>query len=135
VKKDIEIPKSVDVFVAAVKEWNEDFQENSWYAYLINNNNEPLEMAIVVSKAYGTIDGEMRKTGTFRHAFKEIPAKSHLKIELLENNVLQLNNEFVVTYFLNNKLFDKTFVFKTNTINDKALSDIPTMKERGVLLK
>lgn len=134
-KKDIEIPKSVDVFVAAVKEWNEDFQENSWYAYLINNNNEPLEMAIVVSKAYGTIDGEMRKTGTFRHAFKEIPAKSHLKIELLENNVLQLNNEFVVTYFLNNKLFDKTFVFKTNTINDKALSDIPTMKERGVLLK
>lgn len=134
-KKDIEIPKSVDVFVAAVKEWNEDFQENSWYAYLINNNNEPLEMAIVVSKAYGTIDGEMRKTGTFRHAFKEIPAKSHLKIELLENNVLQLNNEFVVTYFLNNKLFDKTFVFKTNTINNKALSDIPTMKERGVLLK
>lgn len=134
-KKDIEIPKSVDVFVAAVKEWNEDFQENSWYAYLINNNNEPLEMAIVVSKAYGTIDGEMRKTGTFRHAFKEIPAKSYLKIELLENNVLQLNNEFVVTYFLNNKLFDKTFVFKTNTINDKALSDIPTMKERGVLLK
>lgn len=134
-KKDIEIPKSVDVFVAAVKEWNEDFQENSWYAYLINNNNEPLEMTIVVSKAYGTIDGEMRKTGTFRHAFKEIPAKSHLKIELLENNVLQLNNEFVVTYFLNNKLFDKTFVFKTNTINGKALSDIPTMKERGVLLK
>lgn len=134
-KKDIEIPKSVDVFVAAVKEWNEDFQENSWHAYLINNNNEPLEMVIVVSKAYGTIDGEMRKTGTFRHAFKEIPAKSHLKIELLENNVLQLNNEFVVTYFLNNKLFDKTFVFKTNTINDKALSDIPTMKERGILLK
>lgn len=134
-KKDIEIPKSVDVFVAAVKEWNEDFQENSWYAYLINNNNEPLEMVIVVSKAYGTIDGEMRKTGTFRHAFKEIPPKSHLKIELLENNVLQLNNEFVVTYFLNNKLFDKTFVFKTNTINNKALSDIPTMKERGVLLK
>ena len=134
-KKDFEIPKSVDVFVAAVKEWNEDFQENSWYAYLINNNNEPLEMTIVVSKAYGTIDGEMRKTGTFRHAFKEIPAKSYLKIELLENNVLQLNNEFVVTYFLNNKLFDKTFVFKTNTINDKALSDIPTMKERGVLLK
>ena len=134
-KKDIEIPKSVDVFVAAVKEWNEDFQENSWYAYLINNNNEPLEMAIVVSKAYGTIDGEMRKTGTFRHAFKEIPAKSYLKIELLENNVLQLNNEFVVTYFLNNKLFDKTFVFKTNNITAKALSDIPTMKERGVLLK
>lgn len=134
-KKDIEIPKSIHVFVAAVQQWNEDFQENSWYAYLINNNYQPLELAIVVSKAYGTIHGEMRKTGTFRHAFKEIPARSHLKIELLENNVLQLNNSFAVTYFLDNKLYEKSFVFKTNTINDKALSDIPTMKERGVLLK
>lgn len=98
-KKDIEIPKSIHVFVAAVQQWNEDFQENSWYAYLINNNDQPLELAIVVSKAYGTINGEMRKTGTFRHAFKEIPARSHLKIELLENNVLQLNNSFAVTYF------------------------------------
>ncbi|HLV50928.1 MAG TPA: hypothetical protein VKY44_03095 [Flavobacterium sp.] len=134
-KKDIEIPKSTNVFIAAIQQWNEDFQENSWYAYLINNNPEPLEMVMVVSKAYGTINDELLKTGTFRHAFKEIPAKSHLKIELLENNVLQLNNSFAVTYFLDNKLYEKTFVFKTNTINGKALSDIPTMKERGVLVK
>lgn len=134
-KKDIEIPKSTNVFIAAIQQWNEDFQENSWYAYLINNNPEPLEMVMVVSKAYGTINDELRKTGTFHHAFKEIPANSHLKIELLENNVLQLNNSFAVTYFLDNKLYEKTFVFKTNTINGKALSDIPTMKERGVLLK
>ncbi|HUH25546.1 MAG TPA: hypothetical protein VLY87_02875 [Flavobacterium sp.] len=134
-KKDIEIPTSVHVFVAAVKEWNDDFQENSWYAYLINNNDEPLEMAIVVSKAYGMMNGEMRKTGMFRHVFKEVPAKGHIKIELLENNVLELNNEFSVTYFLNNQLFDKTFVFTTNSINDKALSDIPTMNNRGVLVK
>jgi len=135
VKKDIEIPKSTNVFIAAIQQWNEDFQENSWYAYLINNNPEPLEMVMVVSKAYGTINDELLKTGTFRHAFKEIPANSHLKIELLENNVLQLNNSFAVTYFLDNKLYEKTFVFKTNTINGKALSDIPTMKERGVLVK
>ena len=134
-KKDIEIPKSENVFVAAIKEWNEDFQENSWYAYLINNNNQPLEMAIVVSKAYGTINGEMRKTGHFRHAFKEVAANSGVKIELLENNVLQLNNEFSVTYFLDNKLYDKKFVFTQNSINDKALSDVPNMKDRGVLVK
>lgn len=134
-KKDIEIPKSENVYVAAVKEWNEDFQENSWYAYLVNNNEQPLEMAIVVSKAYGTIDGEMRRTGQFRHAFKEVAAQSSVKIELLENNVLQLNNEFTVTYFLDNKLYDKKFVFTQNSINDKALSDVPTMKDRGVLVK
>ena len=135
VKKDIHIPKSTDVYVAAVKEWNEDFQEDSWYAYLINTSNKPLDMVLVVSKAYGTINGEMRKTGTFRHAFPKVEANSSIKIELLENNVLQLNNEFAVTYFMENQLYDKKFVLKTNSINDRALSDIPTLDKRGVLLK
>lgn len=134
-KSDLEFPISKDVFFAAISEWNDDFQENSWYAYLVNNNNIPLEMALVVSRAYGTINGEQRKTGTFRHAYKEVPANSIVKVELLENNVLQLNNEFVVSYFLNNKMYDKTFIFRTNTINKNALSDIPSTDLKGVLLK
>lgn len=134
-KKDIDFPKSENVFLAAIQQWNDDFQENTWFAYIVNNTNETLEMAMIVSRAYGIINNEQRVTGTFRHAFKEVAPKSIIKIELLENNVLQLNNEFVVSYFLNNKMFDKTFVFKTNTINDKALSDIPGTDLRGVLLK
>jgi hypothetical protein len=31
---------------------------------------------MVVSKAFGTIDGEMKKTSPLRHAFVEIPAVS-----------------------------------------------------------
>ncbi|UUV22503.1 hypothetical protein [Paenimyroides aestuarii] len=134
-KKDIDFPKSENVFLAAIPEWNEDFQEKSWYVYLVNNTNKTLEMVLAVSRAYGTINNELRKTGTFRHAFKEVAPHTLVKIELLENNVLQLNNEFAVTYFLDDKMFDKTFVFKTNTINDKALSDIPGTDLRGVLLK
>lgn len=134
-KKDIIIPEVKNVYVVAVKEWNEDFQENSWYAYLVNDSDVNLEMAIVVSKAYGLINGEQRKTAVFRHAFNEVPAKSFIKIELLENNVLQLNNEFIVSYFMENKLYDKSFVFRTNTINDKATTDIPVMNKKGILVK
>ena len=134
-KKDIIIPEVKNVYVAAVKEWNEDFQENSWYAYLVNDTDVNLEMAIVVSKAYGLINGEQRKTAVFRHAFNEVPAKTFIKIELLENNVLQLNNEFIVSYFIENKLYDKSFVFRTNTINDKATTDIPVMNKKGILVK
>lgn len=134
-KKDIEFPKSEHVHFAAISEWNEDFQENSWYAYLINNTDQTLEMVLVTSRAYGIINGEQRKTGTFRHAFKEVPPYSSIKVELLENNVLQLNNEFALSYFLENKMYDKTFVFKTNTINKNALSDLPSTEARGVLLK
>lgn len=134
-KKDIEIPKSENVFIAAINEWNDDFQENTWYAYLVNENDKPLEMAIINSRAFGLIEGEQRKTGTFRHVFAEVPANGAIKVELLENNVLQLNNEFVVTYYLNGVMYDKTFVFKTNTINVKATSDILSIDRRGVVVK
>ncbi|HRB72531.1 hypothetical protein [Flavobacterium sp. WV_118_3] len=134
-KKDITIPKVENVYVAAIQEWNDDFMENSWYAYLINDSDVKLEMALVVSRAYGKINGEDRKTGTFRHAFNEVAPNASVKIELLENNVLQLNNEFMVTYFQDGKLFDKTYVFRTNTINDKALVDLPVMTKRGILGK
>ncbi|HSD13823.1 MAG TPA: hypothetical protein VLB74_04170 [Flavobacterium sp.] len=134
-QKDIIIPKVENVYVAAVQEWNDDFMENSWYAYLVNDSDEKLEMAIVVSKAYGQINGEERKTGTFRHAFKEVEPNSAVKIELLENNVLQLNNEFLVTFFIGDKLYDRSYVFRANTINDRAMTDIPVMYKRGVLVK
>ncbi len=134
-RKDIDFPKSENVFLAAIQQWNDDFQENSWFVYLINNTNETLELVMAVSRAYGIINNEQRITGTFRHSFKEVAPNSITKLEMLENNVLQLNNEFVVSYFLNNKMFDKTFVFKTNSINTKTLSDIPGTDLRGVLLK
>jgi hypothetical protein len=37
---------------------------------------------MVVSKAFGTIDGEMKKTSLLRHAFVEVPVS--VKIEMLE---------------------------------------------------
>ena len=134
-QKDIIIPKVENVYVATVQEWNDDFMENSWYAYLVNDGDEKLEMAIVVTRAYGQINGEERKTGTFRHAFKEVEPTSAVKIELLENNVLQLNNEFLVTFFIGDKLYDRSYVFRANTINDRAMTDIPVMNKRGVLVK
>ena len=132
-KKDIIIPKVEGVHIVAIQEWNDDFQENSWYAYLLNETEQTLEMAMVVSRAYGLINGENRKTATFRHAFKEVAPQTAVKVELLENNVLQLNNEFMVTYFLDGKLYDKKFLFKTNSINEKAQTDLPVIARRGVL--
>lgn len=134
-KKDIEIPKAENVFVTAINEWNDDFQEYTWYVYLVNENADPLEMAIINSRAYGMIDGEQRKTGTFRHVFADVPANGAIKVELLENNVLQLNNEFVVSYYLNGVLYDKTFLFRTNTINVNATSEIPSIDRNGVVVK
>ena len=131
-KKDIIIPKVVNVHIVAFQEWNDDFMENSWYAYLVNDTDDLLEVAMVVSRAYGLINGEERKTGTFRHAFAKVEPRTAVKLELLENNVLQLNNDFMLSYFANGQLFDKTFVFKTNKKKKKATADLPIINKRGV---
>lgn len=134
-KKDIIIPEVENVYVVAIKEWNEDFGENSWYAYLLNTTSEKLEMAMVVSNATGIINGEERKTGSFRHAFNEVLPETAIKVELLENNVLQLNNHFMLTYFLNGKLYDKNFTFEANTIKDENTTELQTINRMGILGK
>ena len=132
-KADIIIPKVENVHIVAILEWSDDFQENCWYAYLLNATNETLEMAMIVSRAYGLINGENRNTMQLRHAFAKIEPQTAVKIEFLENNVLQLNNEFMLSYFIGNQMFDKKFIFKANSINDKAQSDLPVIPKRGVM--
>lgn len=134
-KSDITFPKVENVFLAAIQEWNDDFMENTWYVYLINNGDTKLDSIMAVSKAFGSLNGEMRKTSTLRHAFVEIPARAAIKIEMIENSVLALNNEFMLTYFIGNTLYDKKFIFRANTINENATQDVPVLNKRGVVVK
>ena len=132
-KKDIIIPKVEGVYIVAIQEWNDDFMENCWYAYLLNATHQTLEMALIVSRAYGLINGENRNTMQLRHAFASVAPKTAVKIEFLENNVLQLNNEFSLTYFIENTMYDKIFVFKTNSVNINAQTSLPTINKKGVI--
>ncbi|HEX8574989.1 MAG TPA: hypothetical protein VF677_01710 [Flavobacterium sp.] len=134
-KKDIHIPEVENVFIAAVQEWSDDFMEKVWYTYLVNDSDFNLDSVMVVSKAFGTIDGEMKKTSLLRHAFIEIPAVSVVKIEMVENSVLALNNEFMLTYFIGNTLYDKKFIFKANTINQNNVEEVPVLFVDGVIIR
>jgi uncharacterized protein affecting Mg2+/Co2+ transport len=132
-KADIIIPKVENVHIVAIQEWSDDFQENCWYAYLLNATNESLEMAMIVSRAYGLIDGENRKTMSLRHAFATVAPQTAVKIEFLENNVLQLNNEFALSYFIGNQMFDKKFLFSVNSINVNAQVNLPVIPNKGIM--
>jgi len=132
-KKDIIIPTVENVFLAAVQEWSDDFMEKVWYVYLVNDSDFQLDGVMVVSKAYGTIDGEMKKTSLLRHAFVEIPAVSVVKIEMVEKSVLVLNNEFMVTFFIGNTLYDKKYIFKANSINENNVEEVPVLFVDGVI--
>ena len=134
-KSDITIPEVENVFLAAVQEWSDDFMEKVWYAYLINDSDFQLDSVMVVSKAFGTIDGEMKKTSLLRHAFMEVPAVSVVKIEMMEKSVLALNNEFMVTYFIGNTLYDKKFTFIKDSINEKNVEEVPILFVDGVIVR
>lgn len=128
-KKDIEIPIAKDVHVVIIREWNDEFLSKDWNAYIINNRPDPIEMTIVVSKGF---DSE-RKTSTMRHGLGDIAAKSFVKIELLTEDILSLDNEFFVTFFAEGKLYEKRFIFPRHSISEKALVPIPLIDKEGIL--
>jgi hypothetical protein len=134
-KSDINIPEVENVFIAAVQEWSDDFMENIWNVYLVNDSDFDIDSVMVVSKAFGTLDGEMKKTSLLRHAFVQIPAVSVVKIEMIEKSVLQLNNEFMVTYFIGNTLYDKKFTFIKDSINEKNVEEVPILFVNGVIVR
>ena len=132
-KKDIQIPEVSDVFMAIVKEYNEDFQCDDWNAYIINNKNIPLEMVLIVSK--GDEETTKLKTSVLRKKIEKLPANSYAKVEYINPAVLRLNNSFEVTFFEGNQMFDKTYTFKKGTVKEGALRMIPLLKKEGVLIK
>ena len=130
-KKDIDIPRVEGIYVAAVREKNEEFQSVDWNAYLINDKETPIDTVLIVTRGYDDKD----VTSTMRHSIKELPPQSFAKVEFLQDEVLKLNNEFSISYFSEGKMFHKKFVFRKNSINEKALQELPVIPKKGVLLK
>jgi len=130
-KKDIEIPKVKDVYVAVVNEYNELYKTQDWNAYIINDKSIDLDIVLIVSSGYS----EEKITSTFRKKLDKLPAKSYAKIEMMQEHLFALNNQFKVSFFKENVMYDKTFLFRKNTINLKALQPIPLMKAKGILVK
>jgi hypothetical protein len=127
-KKDISIPKVKDVYIAAVNAQSQD-KSVEWAVYLINDTGEDLETVIVVSEGYS----ETKKTSTLRKSIEKLPQKSYAKIELLQEELFEFTNKFKVSYFIGNVLYDKTFVFKPNTISSENLVSLPLIEHKGIL--
>lgn len=131
-KKDILFPKVEGVSVAVIKR-QVDESEHEWVVYLLNMNNYPLENALVCSTGYGVLDGEKRRSSTLRHGFPYVAPNSSSMIEPIAPEVFQLTNEYWLSYYVGNQLFDKKFVFVPDTIIDENLVTVPLLNEKGVL--
>ncbi|GAB5400931.1 MAG: hypothetical protein Aureis2KO_25160 [Aureisphaera sp.] len=130
-RKDIKIPVVKDVYVAAVKEFNKDFNTYDWNAYIINDGNEPLETVLIVSQGYN----KEHMTAPMRHSLKLLPVKSYAKIEFLEESIFKLDNFFTITFFIGDTLYDKRYELPANSIMEDNAVALPVMQEKGVLAR
>ncbi len=130
-KKDIIIPEVESVHVAVVHEYNDIYKTQDWNAYIINDKDVDLEVVLIVTSGYS----DKKMTSIFRKKLDVLPKKSYAKIELMQEELFALNNEFRVTFFEGNTMYEKTYLFRKNTINEKALQTIPLMTVKGVLVK
>lgn len=133
-KKDIIPPLVEDIAVAVVKELNE-LNETQWNVYLLNLKPEKIEGVLVTSKGYGVYNDEDVKTSTLRHFLDVINGGEYKKIEPITENIFGLNNEFWVSFFQNNVMYDKKYIFLPETIKEENFTYIPNINKKGVMIK
>lgn len=131
VKKDIKIPEVTGVEIAVIFEYNDIYNTDDWNVYIINKKDVDLEMVVIVSQGFS----ETKKTSLLRKKLDKLPANSFAKVELIQPELFKLTNQFRVTFFEGNNLYDKTFTFKENSIKEGALRMIPELNKRGILAK
>ncbi|MGB0891602.1 MAG: hypothetical protein ACPGUU_04560 [Flavobacteriaceae bacterium] len=130
-KKDIHIPKVTGVEIAIVLDTNEQDNSDEWGVYIINRKKVDLEMIVIVSQGFS----ETKTTSLFRRKVDVLPTNSFSKFEIIQPELFKLDNRFQVTFFENNQLHEKTFIFQEGTIQKGFLKDIDILDKKGILIK
>ena len=130
-KKDIQIPIITGIEMAVVFEYNDIYKTDDWNVYIINQKDIHVEMVVIVSKGFS----KKKQTSIMRKKIDVLSANSFAKVEWMQPELFKLTNQFQVTFFVKDRLYDKTFTFKENTVKEGRLRIIPELKKRGVIAK
>ena len=128
-------PKVENVGVAVVQELLEN-NEKAYNVYLLNLRDDIMEGIIITSTGYGESvnTGERIRTSTLRHCLEILLPNEAAKIEPIMEDVFGLANEYWVSFWVNDVMYDKKFVFLPETITEKSMKTIPVLGATGVIL-
>lgn len=127
--KDIPNTKVENVAIAVI------YEGEDWNVYLINLSETDLKNVLVSSKGYITHeDGLQTKTSELRHALGDVSAKSYAKVEPIIENVFGLHNQYWVSFFVNEEMLDKKYIFLAETIKKENFVNIPIINKKGVMI-
>ena len=131
-KKDISFLPVEGVSIAIARVKNE-LAQFTWNVYILNRNDYVINDVVIRSKGYGTLDGEKQQTSTLRHHIKGLGPQTSVLVEPIDTSVFPLYNEYWVSYFINNQVFDKKFIFVPDSIIEDNLIYIPQLELEGIL--
>lgn len=128
-------PKVENVGVAVVQDFNEENIE-IFNVYLLNLRDDIMEGIIITSTGYGenANTGERVKTSTLRHCLEVMLPNEAAKIEPIMEDVFGLANEFLVSFWVNDIMYDKKYVFLPETISSSKMKEIPVLGKKGVMI-
>ncbi|MFN3403493.1 MAG: hypothetical protein ACK40G_05305 [Cytophagaceae bacterium] len=131
-KKDIPFLPVEGINIAITREKGVE-QEYQWNVFLLNRNDFLIKDITIRSKGYGEKDGETQETSTLRHHFPLLEPGQNILIEPIDPSVFHLYNEYWISYFVNNQVFDKKFIFVPESIIEENLVFIPQLEKEGIL--
>ena len=133
-KDELKGPKVEKVSVAIVEMMIEN--EKSYYAYLLNLRGDIMEGIIISSTGYGqnTKTGDRIKTSTLRHSIEVLLPNEAARIEPIMPEVFGLSNEYWVSFWVNEVMYDKRFVFPAESISEKNMQMIEILGQKGVII-
>lgn len=134
-RKELEGPKVENIGVAIVEQKNE-LNENIYNVYLLNLGEEIIEGIMITSKGYGENlkTGEKIKTSMLRHSLEVLLPNEAAKIEPIMEDVFGIANEFWVSYWSNDVMFDKKFIFVPESVSPNNMKTIPVLGDKGVMI-
>ena len=131
--KDIQFNKVEDIAVAVAPQTEEG--SDTWVVHLVNMKDRPIDGVLINSKGYGVVEGKEVKTSSLRQFFDKIEGRNFVQIEILPEQLIGLSNQFCVSFWQDGILYDKQYIFVTESLVKDNLIDIPVLNRRGVMIK
>lgn len=134
-REELKGPKVEHVGIAIAQEIGEN-NEPIYNAYLISLRDDIMEGIIVTSSGYGenVNTGEKVKTSTLRHCLEILLPNEAAKLEPVMEDVFGLTNEYMLSFWVNDVMYDKKFIFLPETIQEKNMRLIPQLGVKGVMI-
>lgn len=134
-REELKGPKVENVAVAVIMDEVDGAKE--FNVYLVNLRDDIMEGIIISSTGYGenAVTGEKIKTSTLRHSLEVLLPNEVAKIEPIMPELFGLTNEYWVSFWVNDTMYDKRFVFPAESISERNMKQIEHFNKPGVIVK